>query len=245
MPETVPATLQYLANDPKYDTEKPYQILINLSHVPGSQRSNHKYETVSGVPIIDVRTCDGLPTLDEHGFQLEQLPNMIYPTDFDNKEWVTGEYYSYIQDFLKDLLQAKEVIIFEHQVRQKVPGCSGTLLADISQLRYRQPGFGIGEAAKSHPAPREGYAPPVPVVHSGKTYFRTLEIHLQFCTDHPRPVKAGCASPFSSSLAQFYRGNVEGSVANHQVRCCLLLDLSADLLLAYGYRSMKSSKNGL
>ncbi|RAR02945.1 amidase signature domain-containing protein [Stemphylium lycopersici] len=115
MPEFVPATLQYLANNPKYDTEKPYQILINLSHVPGSQKSNHEYETVKNVPITDVRTCDELPTLDEHGFQLETLPNMLHPADFDNNEWVTGEYYPYIENFLKSLLQAKEVMIFEHQ----------------------------------------------------------------------------------------------------------------------------------
>jgi hypothetical protein len=116
MPETVPATLQYLANNPKYNTEKPYQVLINLSHVPGSRKSNHEYETVKNVPITDVRTCDELPTLDEHGFQLEKLANMLHPTDFDNNEWVTTEYYAYIQNFLKNLLQAKEVMIFEHQV---------------------------------------------------------------------------------------------------------------------------------
>ena len=125
MPDTVNVTLQYLARDPIYEFEKPFQILVDLSHVEGARPTNHRYEVVKDVSITNVRSLEEQPTLDREGFQLEKLENLPHPHQFDSEAWIRDQYYPYVQQFLTKLLGAKEVRIFEHQVRTYASvGCS-------------------------------------------------------------------------------------------------------------------------
>lgn len=145
-PPTVVATLRYLARIPLYDKEKPFEAIIDLSHVPDARPTNHQHVNADNLIITDIKRCNLNPELDKEGFQLEILPDLPNP-DFENPAWIRDCYYAYIKQFLQRLLSAKEVLIFEHQ------------------LRYRHPGFGD---ARFHPGGE--FAAPVPVVHAGTHY---------------------------------------------------------------------------
>jgi hypothetical protein len=119
MLDPIRVTLQYLARDPIYKHEKPFQVLIDLSHVEGARPTNHRYEVVKNVPITDVRSCKEQPTLDREGFEFERLEDLPFPLQFDSEDWIRGQYYPYLQQYLLKKLDAKEVRIFEHQVRTR------------------------------------------------------------------------------------------------------------------------------
>src|SRR5262245_24428326 len=67
MSKDVTATLSFLEDDPKFEREKPFQIISGLA---GSKwASNCRYRAVSGIPIRDCRDQRDSFRLDTHGFE--------------------------------------------------------------------------------------------------------------------------------------------------------------------------------
>ncbi|KAK7429916.1 hypothetical protein QQZ08_003538 [Neonectria magnoliae] len=140
---TVTTTLRYLADDPLYDTEKPFQVIANLCGIPGARASNHKYVDVDSVKVTDIRSLSWKPELDREGFQLVKLDDPLENPNFESDAWIRSTYYPWVKAFLKKFLSAKEVRIFEHQ------------------LRFRQPGFEDKSLTAGGP-----FVPPVQAVHA-------------------------------------------------------------------------------
>lgn len=116
----ITTVLRYLADDPLYQTEKPFQVISDLSGVPGARYTNHKYHEVEGVRVTDIRSLSWKPELDREGFQFVQLDDTLGQPNFATEAWVQETYYKWVAEFLKRVLQAKEVRVFEHQVSNHI-----------------------------------------------------------------------------------------------------------------------------
>jgi hypothetical protein len=109
----ISATLRYLANHPKYATEKPYRLVEvpPTSEVPST---NMEFVTYSDVQIKDIRKQQNNTSIETHGFRLYEIPSEI-SMDSDYKE--IELYCRSMADFVKAELGALEVFVFEFRVR--------------------------------------------------------------------------------------------------------------------------------
>lgn len=112
------ASFKYLARDPKYLTEKPYTCLIDLSDVPGAAATNIVSDSVSDIPVTDVRDDITELSLDQHGFEVLDVGRGFSIGDFEDQAWIKRVYYPFICKLLVDKLGAKKAHVFEHQVRR-------------------------------------------------------------------------------------------------------------------------------
>jgi hypothetical protein len=84
------------------------------------------------VPIFDARLIAGTISLDREGFALVRHPTAV-KNFYDDKE-VRGVYYPAAEAFIKVMLKADRVFIFDHTVRKRVEGAP-----DIRGAGPRQP----------------------------------------------------------------------------------------------------------
>lgn len=154
------ASVNYLKRDSLYDVEKPYTIYVDISKVPGAKGTNILTTPVS-VEVKDVRGLQDKPSLEKNGFELIELED--FPFDcFEDEDWIRQTYYPSISQFLVAKLGARQVHVFEHQVRTPYRGHGHRLTCDV-QLRYRHPGF-----MDKRFRPQGIYDAPVPNVHAGR-----------------------------------------------------------------------------
>lgn len=118
----VHASFKYLARDAKYLTDKPYTCLVDLSDVPGAAATNIVSDSVSDIPVTDVRDNFTKLSLDQHGFEVLDVGRGFSIGDFEDQAWIKRVYYPFICKLLVDKLGAKKAHVFEHQVRRSTSG---------------------------------------------------------------------------------------------------------------------------
>ena len=84
------------------------------------------------VPIFDARLIAENISLDREGFTLVRHPTRV--RDFYDDREVTSVYYPAAEAFIKAILKAERVVIFDHTVRRRVEGAP-----DIRVAGPRQP----------------------------------------------------------------------------------------------------------
>jgi hypothetical protein len=86
---------------------------------PGVPRSNTAHETHI-VPIHDLRGIEAQISLDREGFEL--LGHVSAVRNFYDDDEVRGVYYPEAERFIAEVTGASRVFIFDHTVRQRIPG---------------------------------------------------------------------------------------------------------------------------
>jgi hypothetical protein len=107
-PQTLTATLHYL----KRGAEKPAYYRIDPP--PGVPKWNGT-DDPREVTIEDARGREAQFTLDKNGFQLAKAPTAV--ADFYSEEEIRGVYYPEVERLLRDVLGARRVFVFDHNVR--------------------------------------------------------------------------------------------------------------------------------
>lgn len=101
----------------KHSHAKP---LIYMYEPPkGIEQQNCEFELVA-MPITDARHLGHQPKIDIDGFELWEAPTEV--ADFRNDQEVTAKYYAEAAELVKGVTGASEVIVFDHQVRQREAG---------------------------------------------------------------------------------------------------------------------------
>ena len=115
MPD-IQASLEFLADIPLYEEEKPYLALLPPHHGfnPDIKRmDNLEWETHSDITIKDIRdSCDRY-TIDECGFQV--LEHSSKATGFDTESELRA-YREETEALLRDNLQASLVLCYDLKV---------------------------------------------------------------------------------------------------------------------------------
>lgn len=112
------ASLKYLRRDPKYEREKPFSCLIDLTHVSGAEQTNIVSDSFDNIVIRDGRKHAPEFDLDKTGFELIDVGNHYPSSKFEDTEWLKQVYYPFIENLVIQRLGAKEARVFEHQVCQ-------------------------------------------------------------------------------------------------------------------------------
>lgn len=106
---SVQTKLQYLKPLKMWDDIKPYQIIGRRS--PGQPRENIELQAYTST-ILDVKSLDHTPSLDNEGFQW--IYNEL--TDDLADEAGTKNHLQAMENFLKGFFGAKGVVTYDYQV---------------------------------------------------------------------------------------------------------------------------------
>ncbi|MCJ1405772.1 hypothetical protein MMC11_009002, partial [Xylographa trunciseda] len=119
--------LKFLKWQDLYETEKPFQIFINIPKDAADPRdTNLVFENVN-VPVHDIRTCPRPFSLDGNGFvYLKHTTNV---TTFSNREVVERDYLPEIESLLKATLdEVDRIFFFDWRLRKNAPEVQGTVI---------------------------------------------------------------------------------------------------------------------
>lgn len=91
--------------------EKPFIIVFPILHVPAAKQSNFGFIQKPGVRIRNLRGREEQFNLDVHGFQPWRWP--FDPSWVISEEAVEQIYCREAERFLKGVLDAKDVVVFD------------------------------------------------------------------------------------------------------------------------------------
>jgi hypothetical protein len=106
------ATLWFMERDPRFEDEKPY--FFNSALDNGTFPSNVKREQRDGIVIRNLR--EHLPSYDESGIGILNLPTGLKYDDYDNRDKVENILLPRIREAIRVLLGASIVHITEYRV---------------------------------------------------------------------------------------------------------------------------------
>lgn len=90
-PGTVRTTIQHLAPLDKYQNEKPFKIMLDVSDL-GHPQSN--YEVLEAtVDVIDAQATRDQWSMQANGFQFLSAPSQLKDSDFNDEAKVKNRYY--------------------------------------------------------------------------------------------------------------------------------------------------------
>jgi hypothetical protein len=113
--------------------ERPYHYTFEPP--PGEIRTNAVYAS-HRVPIYDLRPLAPGLSLDREGFTLVDADSAV--VDFYDEDALRRVYYPEVERLVADATGADKVVIFDHTVRQRVPG-----LEDRTKAGPRQPALRV------------------------------------------------------------------------------------------------------
>lgn len=111
------ATLTFLADDPKYATEKLYELWRETG--PGVPKSNCRFEERSSIPVLDMREYQDRLGYDSTGFCFFQHPSTVHLSgqDCSSRDNVKiGLYLNETIDLIKAKFGGDKVICFDWRV---------------------------------------------------------------------------------------------------------------------------------
>ncbi|KAI0534763.1 hypothetical protein GGR58DRAFT_42788 [Xylaria digitata] len=115
-------TLVYLKKDELYNHEKPFVLLVDVSHIPGAKHTNVIEERHPDVPIQDVRGEASKLKLDVHGFELWDFEDSMKEEEFEDESWVDNVYIPKLEKALIAKLGAKEAHVIHFGLRLRPVG---------------------------------------------------------------------------------------------------------------------------
>ncbi|KAI1363535.1 hypothetical protein F5Y08DRAFT_309366 [Xylaria arbuscula] len=114
---SISTTVVYLKKDQLYTREKPFVLLVDVSHIPGARHTNVIEERHPNVPVQDVRCEESKFKLDVHGFELWNHEDNIKEGDFEDESWVESVYIPNLEKALTAKLGAKEAHVIHFGLR--------------------------------------------------------------------------------------------------------------------------------
>lgn len=113
---TTSESLYYLAENPKYQTEKPYFITIPVGETRKDEQSNIAQVRHDDIQVTDIRGYQSDFTIDKLGFELVNHETKMSYEDFTDHTLVISTYYREVEALLQQKLGASRVFIFDHTV---------------------------------------------------------------------------------------------------------------------------------
>ena len=112
----VSAQLGFLKPLDLYKTEKPYWLFIGKPEkAPDVDLTNVVIETISGIPVCDVRNHESSYTLDENGFQFI-THNQTFDS-FHNEQLIRNEFFPQVEKVIKNCMPyAERIHIYDWRV---------------------------------------------------------------------------------------------------------------------------------
>ncbi|KAB5515438.1 hypothetical protein GE09DRAFT_979728 [Coniochaeta sp. 2T2.1] len=125
-------TARFIAQLPKWDTEKPFNLAFPL---PRGQPKTNVIRKDHVISVADVRGRESSFALDVHGFAFaSQLPLLSEDTvERDDMDTIAEKEIQRMQHFLKDMLGAKRVQAFDYTFREVKPA------GDLYQWHEKRP----------------------------------------------------------------------------------------------------------
>jgi len=112
----ITATLHYLEPSPKWSTEKPFTLFVNVKHLEGAENTNITKQAIPGVAIQNIRHETTQLSLDGNGFEVVTLNDSSQAESFEDPSWVEQHYYPFVSNLVAKRLGAREVRIYQHKV---------------------------------------------------------------------------------------------------------------------------------
>lgn len=126
-PGIVRATIQHLAPLDKYQNEKPFKIMLDVS---GLGQPQPNYELLEAtVDVIDAQPTRDQWSMQANGFQFLSAPSQLQDDDFDDEAQVKNRYYQEVISAVQRLFPpGAEVHVLGYQV------CSDTCGSPLSNI---------------------------------------------------------------------------------------------------------------
>jgi len=113
--ETVIAELSFIADDARYEQEKPYDIIFADPSEP--KKSNCIFQSVDSINIVDCRPHFHDFELRQHGFEFLQSPSKVpiqlLMSPAEDTEELVEQYLSETISLVRDKFKAKLVVCFD------------------------------------------------------------------------------------------------------------------------------------
>lgn len=104
--------LKFLQWQPLYETEKPFQLFVNIPPEAADQRTtNLVFEDVT-LPIQDVRELDNDWSIDEKGFVYRRHASKATLEDFASRTAVEEIYLPEVEELLRSELEGVDRVFF-------------------------------------------------------------------------------------------------------------------------------------
>jgi hypothetical protein len=130
------AQLNFLAKDPLYDVEKPYNLAYESDTVP---RQNLVKETQNDVLVHDIRGKEHELTFERNGIAVLEMESQMQYTDFDHPEKIIDCYLEEIGQLLYQYMNPRSVQIFDYNVKAPCTVDSPVLTMKDSSSASRVP----------------------------------------------------------------------------------------------------------
>ncbi|EEP78484.1 predicted protein [Uncinocarpus reesii 1704] len=117
---TITAQLNFLKPIDSYKTEKPYWLFIGKPETaPDVDLTNVVTETVTDIPVHDVRGHEEKYSLDEHGFQFIKH-NQTFQA-FEDEERIKTEFLPQVEKVIRENVPYVErVLVYDWRVRKEI-----------------------------------------------------------------------------------------------------------------------------
>ncbi|CAG7555136.1 unnamed protein product [Fusarium equiseti] len=140
MPGDAVADLCFIKELDRYRHEKPYLLFVGKpASAENEQNTNVELETVTDIPIHDVRGSQHKYNIDDHGFQFVSHQQTF--SDFENEDLIDQQYLPQVQKVISENIPyAKKVFVFDWRVSAKSleRRCTTSLKADDYILKLRK-----------------------------------------------------------------------------------------------------------
>lgn len=104
---------RYLKWQELYNTERPFQILIDIpADAEDKRQTNMEFYDGSELNITDVRSITDSPDIDIHGFKYVHHNTCLESQHFFNKEKVELEYLPECEALLRNMLDGVDEVHF-------------------------------------------------------------------------------------------------------------------------------------
>jgi hypothetical protein len=119
MLDTTTAVFRYLTDDPKYETEKPYDVVFDIDDT--NSKTNCDFTSLSNVPVVDARQQVEQLSLDTNGFVFLHRPSK---TDLESLRAevakshpeIVDAYLQEVMALVKNEFGAEVVVCFDWRV---------------------------------------------------------------------------------------------------------------------------------
>ncbi|KAH7386373.1 hypothetical protein BKA64DRAFT_711600 [Cadophora sp. MPI-SDFR-AT-0126] len=136
--DVVRTQLKYLARDPKYESEKPYEVYYDTR---GKIPDTNVVHDVQPVMVRNFRAFQNSESLTVHGFSLEKIDCALTASEFRDDEKVKNVYQPVIETLLRRKYpEAAEIRVLEHETRKRHANFPAVI---VESLTAKQPATAI------------------------------------------------------------------------------------------------------
>ncbi|KAN0117749.1 hypothetical protein V8E51_003726 [Hyaloscypha variabilis] len=128
--EDLEASIYFLENNEIYRTEKPYHLQYPIS---GVERSNLRTQKNEHIPIRDLRGREDEISFENNGIAILEMETSMTYEEFNDKEKLKNVYCEEVGNALLQYTGAKEVQIYDFDVRRRLPGFPFSVIQPLLQ----------------------------------------------------------------------------------------------------------------